>query len=234
MSDLSDKSKSKLTCWTVIQSAAKGEAAAREDFARRYTPAVRAYLGARWRSPGREAEIDDATQEVFLECFRRDGILDRVERHRQGGFRAFLYGLVRNVARRMEARRGGGAANSPSDLEADLRDVEADETRLSEAFDKSWAKAIIKEAATHHAARARASGEPALRRVELLRLRFNDDLPIRDIAKLWNVDAEDLHVQYRYARQEFKEALREVIEFHHPDSPREVEREIAEILGSGS
>ena len=37
------------TCWTVIQGAAAGSAADRQDFARRYTPVIRAYLAARWR-----------------------------------------------------------------------------------------------------------------------------------------------------------------------------------------
>ncbi len=40
------------TCWTVIQGAAAGRGDDRDQFARRYAPVVRAYLGARWRDAG--------------------------------------------------------------------------------------------------------------------------------------------------------------------------------------
>src|SRR6185437_2518113 len=42
----------------------------------------------------------------FVECFKQGGMLAHVERDRSGGFRAFLFGVVRNVARRSETRRG--------------------------------------------------------------------------------------------------------------------------------
>ena len=68
-------------------------------------------------------------------------------------------------------------------------------------------------------------------RKQLLRLRFQEDMPIRDIARLWKSDAAALHKEYAKARQEFKEALIDVVAFHHPGSPGEVERECAEMLG---
>ena len=86
----------------MIQDAAAGDGAARAEFARRYTPLVRAYLGARWRATPLVAEIDDAAQDVFLGCFRDGGVLTRVEAGRPGGFRAFLFGVVRNGARQVE------------------------------------------------------------------------------------------------------------------------------------
>src|SRR5262245_61258276 len=93
------------TCWTEIHAAAVGGAADREPFALRYGPVVRAYLAARWRGSPCLADLDDAVQEVFVECFRRGGALERVEPDRAGGFRPFLFGVVRNVALRLEARR---------------------------------------------------------------------------------------------------------------------------------
>ena len=86
------------TCWTVIQAAAAGSATDRQAFARRYGPVVRAYLATRWRSSPCLHDLDDAVQEVFVECFKPDGVLDRADRDR--GFRPFLYGVVRNVALR--------------------------------------------------------------------------------------------------------------------------------------
>ena len=92
-------------CWTVIEGAAAGRKEDRDEFARRYVPAVRAYLAARWQASPFAQELDDATQEVFLECFRQSGVLERADRSRPGGFRAFLYGVVRNVALRIGTRR---------------------------------------------------------------------------------------------------------------------------------
>ena len=73
-------------------------------------------------------------------------------------------------------------------------------------------------------------GEAAPRRVELLRLRFHEGMPIREIAGLWGLDAASLHHEYARARQEFRSALRDVIAFHHPGSPEDVDRECAQLL----
>jgi RNA polymerase sigma-70 factor (ECF subfamily) len=216
------------TCWTVIQAAAAGSPEDRDRFARRYAPVVRAYLEARWRqSPGRH-DRDDAVQEVFVECFRQGGALERADRGRPGGFRPFLYGVTRNVARRFEARRARSPLPPPGDL--DLDDVAGPEASLSRVFDRAWAKALLREAADRHAEGARRAGEAALRRVELLRLRFQEGLPVRDIARRWQADPAVLHHEYARARQEFREALLEVVAFHHPGPAAEVERECAGLI----
>src|SRR5229473_2375643 len=59
------------TCWTIIESAAAGSAGDRDEFARRHSPVVRSYLASRWRSSPCLREIDDAVQEVFVECFKQ-------------------------------------------------------------------------------------------------------------------------------------------------------------------
>jgi hypothetical protein len=72
---------------------------------------------------------------------------------------------------------------------------------------------------------------PAVRRVELLRLRFHDGLPIREIARLWGCDADAVHREYARARQEFRAALSDVVAYHHPESSSgEIERECASLL----
>ena len=203
------------TCWTLIQGAARGTDAAREDFARRYLPVVRAYLVERWRSSFLAGEVDDASQEVFIECFREGGALQRADPAR--GFRPFLYGTVRNVARRMEER----AARRTRDKEKDSFHPEqfsSDEEHLSVVFDKAWAAEIMREAAEHLRARAAAEGEAATRRVDLLTLRFQEGLPIRAIAERWGVDTARLHHDYARARDEFKQALLDVLAFHQPDA----------------
>ena len=93
------------TCWTMIEAAAKGSQPDRDLFAKNFLPVVRSYLTARWKSGALLAMCDDAVQDVFVECFRSGGPLARADRERAGGFRPFLFGVVRNIARRFEERQ---------------------------------------------------------------------------------------------------------------------------------
>jgi RNA polymerase sigma-70 factor (ECF subfamily) len=217
------------TCWLVIRRAAEGCPASRELFARTYGPVLRAYLAARWRHSPCRQELEDAVQEIFVACFRPGGVLERADPGRAGGFRPFLYGVARHVAQRVEERqerRPAGQGDPGVDLEA----VAGAEEDLGLVFDRAWARALLQEAAAKQAERAEAKGEEARRRVELLRLRFHDGLPIRAIALRWGADAAALHHQYAQARKEFLAALREVMAFHQPGTPAEVERACAELL----
>ena len=211
------------TCWTLIHAAAAGSRADRDEIVRRYLGVVRAYLADRWRGSALRNDLDDAVQDVFVECFRRDGVLEAAGAGRVPSFRAFLYGVVRNVARRFE-RRSAPIAGPP--------EAGADEESLSRLFERAWARSIMAEAARLQRQRATDGGADAMRRVELLRLRFEEGLPIRAIAGRWGVEAAGLHRAYALARKEFRAALLEVVAFHHPGSPAEVEREAAGLLRS--
>ena len=74
-------------------------------------------------------------------------------------------------------------------------------------------------------------GADAVRRVELLRLRFEEDLPIRTIAESWNTDAVRVHREYAKARAEFRAALKAGVQEHHGGEPRAVDAECARLLG---
>lgn len=196
------------TCWTLIHAAAGGDGPARERFARLYQPVARGYLAGRWQRSPLLSKLDDAVQDAFVECFKSDGVLGRVARSQPEGFRAFFHGVLRNVARRHEEK------HRPARPLPD--DQPADETSLSRAFDKAWARSLLQEAGRVQAELAAASGERAVKRVELLRLRFQDGLPIRDIAAKWNEDAAKLHHEFAAARDEFRAALRKVVAFQMP------------------
>ena len=214
------------TCWTLIRAAAGGSPQQREEFARRYAPVLRAYLAARWRGSQLLQDVDDAVQDVFVECLRPGGALARLDPSRPGGFRAFLYGVARNVALRRESRRPRPPSGDGPALDA----IPDDHTSLSRVFDRAWAKAILREAARLQDERARALGERARRRVELLRLRFHQNLPIRDIARRWGVEAAALHHEYARAREEFRAALLDVVAFHHAGAPDAAEEECRKLL----
>lgn len=216
------------TCWTLIQGAAGGQAIEREEFARRYLPIVRAYLGARWRTSPMREQMDDAAQEVFVACFRAGGALESVDVTRGTSFRAYLFGVVRNVALHFErrARRRKSSASSASHL----GELPADDPTLSVVFDRAFARALMREAAERMAARARVLGAPHERRVKLLRLRFEEGLPVREIARLWDADPTHLHRQFTVAANEFKRCLREVVGLSERCAPDRLEQECERLL----
>ena len=196
------------TCWTLIRAAADGSRSAIDQFANRYEPVVRKCLQARWSGSDGNRMVDDAVQEIFVECIRPGGVLAKAESGHTGGFRAFLYGVIRNVMRRCEARRELRPLVNP-----DLID---DESSLSAIFDREFALAAMKEASVIQARLAETQGPAQVRRVELLKARFQDDLPIRAIAKQWAVDPAWLHREYAKARDEFRAALLEVVATQQP------------------
>ena len=216
-----------LTRWTLIRGAAEGSTTQRNAFALRYEGAVRAYLGARWKGSPLLDAVDDAVQDVFLECFK--GALERADPTRKGGFRAYLYGLVRNVARRHEERLGK-QREVPAASALERAAGEHNGQSLSDAFDRAWARGVVKAARRSQTGRAAELGAAAMRRVDLLRLRFVEGLPIRDIADRWHEDAAHLHHEYAKARREFKAALMEVVAFDRPGPKAAIEQECAHLL----
>jgi len=216
------------TIWTVIRGAAAGDARQSAEFAERYLTLARRYLAERWRGSPMTEALEDACQEVFLECFRADGVLEKADPDRPGGFRAFLFGAIRNVARRHEAAR---LARSRPKTETHMPlDLEAREHSVEQVLDREWARCLMQEAAEHHRRTALALGAAARQGIELLRLRFEEGLAIREIAARWEEDPALVHRRYRQARARFHRSLRRVVGFHCPESA-DLEAECQRLLG---
>lgn len=218
------------TCWTVICGAAAGDAGDRDEFAHHYLPLVRSCFATRWHGSALGQQTDDAVQEVFLECLREGGLLAKVASEPPRSFHAFLFGAIKNVALRVERRDARRDARLPrAAVEPDA--VPAADDSLSRLFDRLWALALVRRAIELHRRRAERAADPeALRRVEVLRLRFEEDLPIRAVAARWGVPAEAVHALYRKARSEYRNCLREMVAFHHPGAPESVETEYDRLL----
>lgn len=217
------------TCWSVVLGAASGDPAMRDEFCRRYEPVIRAYLAARWRMSRDHESISDATQDVFVQCLREHGALQRVDREREGGMRAFLYGVTARTAGEME-RRGARWRRDARGGDAEAAAVERSEATLSAAFDKAWATMIGREARRLLAARAETSSEATKRRFYLLEQRYYHGRPPRELAPAVGLDPQRVSEILVEAKSEYRAALLEVMATYFPnDSEGELERRCAEL-----
>ena len=218
------------TCWSVVRAASEGDADARSAFGRSYAGAIRGFLAARWRaSHALRDELDDAVQEVFVECLKPGGVLDRADPER-GDFRGLLFAVGRNVARRFEERALARRRIHPDDEW--LGEVASDDPGQETVFDRNWARTLLRLCRRRHRALAFADGEAGRRRIELLERRFRDDEAIRDIAARWGVSADQVHQAYRKARGEFYRCLRDVVARHAP-AGADVDAECRRLLHLG-
>jgi RNA polymerase sigma-70 factor (ECF subfamily) len=212
------------TCWSLVALAAAGDPPSCSRFGRTYLPLVRSFLSLRWRGTKLVEEIDDATQDVFVECFRPDGPLTHADAAK-GDFRGFLFGVVRNIAMRVEAqaRRRQVLEAGPS-----LDDAAASDHGVSRVFDREWARMLMREAGQRML--DRSTDDKARLRVELLRLRFGRDLSMPEIAAQLDMDLAALHRQYARAREEFRSCLRTVVAFHCVRTETELDDECRRLF----
>ena len=229
-STMQDTPVSEATCWTLIQGAAAGNREDRSGFSHRYLPMVRYCFATRWKGSPLEGSVDDAVQDVFLECFRDGGVLAKADPERVTRFRAFLFGVVRNVAQREERRQGRSRARRASGSSFHPERFAARGDPLSKVFDRAWALSLIEQAGEFMQSRAASSDAAARRRVELLELRFQQGLAIHVIAARWNEAPDAVHYMFRKARKEYRECLREVVAFHNPGTAKRSTEELDWLL----
>ena len=217
------------TCWDLLAGAASGERSEEEAFCVRYRPLIANFLGRRWRGRLAAQDIEDAVQETLMECVKEGGVLARVDRSSTRSFRAFLFGVTTNVARRFEerAQRAGRLKAEPL---PPSKLAPADVLDPQESFDRAWAAGVLGQARRLLEDRAQGADNSLRRRCELLDLRFGEGLPIRTIAARWGVPAENLHREYAKARAEFKDALEETLRFENQSAPLDLDAELRDLL----
>jgi RNA polymerase sigma factor (sigma-70 family) len=215
------------TSWTLVGRAAAGDAGSREAFARIYGPVISAYLSARWRKPPQHEEVLDAVNEVFLQCFKAGGALGGAEQRRAGGFRAYLYGITRNVAGTLRRR----SALDVGVEEETLERVDA-ELSPSQTFDRAFAEAITREARYLMSMWAATDSAAALR-LKALELMYEESLPSREVAARLGLEPEAVYPLLSRARKDFKAALLQVMAERHLGETRpEIERRCIDVLGA--
>ncbi len=227
------------TSWTLIREAANGNSVKQATFAKLYGPILRKYFEYRWPSNRQKQEVDDGVQEVLLLCIRPDGPLSRVDPAAPAGFRGFLKGIARNIALKINQREKR-ACHQP-DEETRIAELAGNESSAADQFDRSWALMIMHEARKRFV--EQACDASAKQRVELLRLRFEEGEPIREIAVILNPDCQNdtsvfeaeckkWHREFQKAKTEFWRALLNVVAIHSPGTPAEIERECRDLLNA--
>lgn len=220
------------TCWSVVLGAASGDLEARDRFARRYEPVVRSYLSTRWRVSERHERVSDGVQEVMLECLRPSGALERFDSGRSADFRGFLFGVTRRTAIAIERRwRRDQRVAIRNDV---VEHCDRRSATLSAAFDRTWAQVLCIQGL--ECLRERLAGYPDReRREKCLEARFFHNKPPRVIAEEIGTPVEQVYEILKAAKQEFRDALNEVLSQYHPGATRqELEdkcRELASHLG---
>jgi RNA polymerase sigma factor (sigma-70 family) len=216
------------TRWTLVRAAADGDASSRDEFSKLYGPVLRSYFAARWRLSPLDPDVADGVQEVFLQCFKPGGALTRADASRAGGFRAYLYGIARNVASTLDdARR----RRAPSRDDLDV--VAADDASLSRVFDRAYAKTLTRAARDLMRRRAGAEGSPSALRVRALELMYEHGLKAGDVADRMGIEASAVYIHLSRARKEFHAALLEVLAADHPDDGKEdLERRCREVFSA--
>ena len=82
--------------------------------------------------------------------------------------------------------------------------------------------------------RAPGFGGREVRRVEILRLRFEKGLPVREIQEQLEMTPELAHKEYARARKSYRAVLEDVVAAHYPgarDDLAEMCREVMRLLG---
>lgn len=221
------------TSWSVVFGTARGVPEAQVRFHERYEALIRAYLAARWRLDRAHERVANATQEVFLRCLAPGGALQRVDPARPAGFRAYLLGVVTNVAQEVERqdRRHHAVRLDATDSGVDVADPVQS---ASIAFDRAWAELLLCEAWGVVAERLlRKPSGP--QRLQVLRMRYLEDLPPEEIRQ--QLGLADLRDVYRIAatgRYQFRIALQQTVASYYPElDPAAVEakcRQLVELI----
>jgi len=177
----------------------------------------------------RSTDANDLTQSFFT-YLMKTSTLRRAEKGR-GLFRTFLTRVLLRFLRdeRCKAhaeKRGGGQFVQPLD-ELDDADMPANETRVSEALDKSWAVAIFErviESVRREVVSAR--GEEAWHVLRCFLPGSHASAPAPDAARQLGLSEAGLRTEVHRLRQRCRDALRREVTVT-VSSPEEIDEEIA-------
>jgi len=201
--------------------------------ARAYRGPVLALLRQRW--PGRDADVEDITQEFFATIFEKDW-LSRFD-PAKGRFRTFLRVCAeRFAANRFQAagrlKRGGGLTEVPLDVVADLVSVEGGEADRS--FRDEWVKSVFALAVEglqdEAVARNRATQFAVFEAYDLIDHPEGSRPTYRILGERFQLSETEVINHLAWARRRFRSQVLEVLR-RLAGSDAEYREDVRELLG---
>lgn len=218
-----------LTSWQLVGLAGTDADGARRAFALRYESFVRRVLAKRWLGTEYGVDFDDAIQDVFVECFKAGGVIEKADPARGASFRTLLFQVTSHVAARFERTRRRDRAHTHDVTPPD--DVPAPDLSGYEAVTREEVSDLVREAhrrmATHHDAVVRE-------RATLLDRHTCRGESILSIAGGDHAAAARLHREHSKAKKEWKAYLVEVVKGEYRVPEGEAKILVADLLGAFS
>jgi DNA-directed RNA polymerase specialized sigma24 family protein len=191
-----------VSSWALVGLVGEDHREARREFAFRYDKFVRRVLAKRWLGTAYRNHFDDAVQDVFVECFKPGGVLEKADRTRGGAFRSLLFRVTCHVAARFER-----AHHRDSRIEAnDFADTSGQDNDAYRQLTREEVGEVVRG---------------AIRRMQqkIIHLAAGDTQV-----------AGTLHRQHSKAKLEFQSFLGEVVEETYRVPPEEVSEILQELL----
>ena len=207
------------TLWSRIEEIQRGDnSEAVWTFVSRYRRPLLSFVERRGFST---QDAEDVVQEVFLRLFTKEA-LARADRER-GRFRSFVLGIAKHVmseerARRSAKKRGGGERPIPLSEIPEVVQKESDETE----FEGIWADHLLRRALD-------ALEEDNPRQHRTLKMRFEEELSYREIAKRMDRNLQQVKNDIHRARRKLVKRIKKEIE-GYCSSQSEFEDEVSSFL----
>lgn len=218
---------SRMTSWHLVGLAGTDTDLARREFALRYEKFVRRVLAKRWLGTVFRHDFDDAVQEVFFECFKPGGVIEKADVNRGGSFRSLLYQVAFHVAARFErTRRQQHLREGADDW---LGELPSQDLSGFEAVTREEVTDLVREALRrmlqHHDPDIRSRGQ-------LLERRTCQNERINVIADGDPELAKRLHREHSKAKMEWKQYLVDVVQSEYRVPEHEAHAIVADLLSA--
>ncbi len=216
-----------MTSWNLVSLAGTDVDLARREFALRYEKFVRRVLAKRWLGTIFCNDFDDAIQEVFIECFKPGGVIERADSRRGNSFRTLLFQVASHVAARFErSHRRWQSQGMDEDLLNEMATTHAsgyDVVTQEEVSD--LVREALRRMIHHHDPDVRSRGQ-------LLDRHICQNEKIIAMAGGDSGVAERLHREHRKAKKEWKSFLVEVVQSEYRVPEHEAQLIVLNLLSA--
>lgn len=214
-----------MTSWQLVGLAGANGDDARREFALRYECFARRVLAKRWRGTSFAMFFDDAVQEVFVECFKSHGVIEKADPTRNSSFRSLLFQVIIHVASRFEH---SGRNHRTLHIGQDLTEfLQVDDQSGYESVTREEVNELVREALRRM---ANHENDDIRRWATLLDRHACHDETIISMASHDTEVAAKLHREYAKAKKECRATLVDVVASEYRVPIAEAKVLVADLL----